>query len=291
MALPDLISGFSKALYSTWIRYRPDRLLFDCGEGCATALGNDGFAIETILLTHGHIDHVGGLAPLLWARASAKGDNQKPLRIAYPAEDLYLDDLRAYLARAEARLPFPITWLPLHAGDRIPLRAGRWAKTFATEHVKNGQTLGYKVVENRRRLTSQALELSKSELRARASRGELDELHQEYEAILLAVGGDGTPLRPDQVQDAEILLHEATLLHAGERRHQVHSTVEEAIEVAAEAKAKRLVLYHFSGRYSVGEIENEVRRCHLLHGGVPEIWCLSHDRLWLTTGEAKEATP
>jgi len=262
MALPDLISGFSKALYSTWIRYRPDRLLFDCGEGCATALGNDGFAIETILLTHGHIDHVGGLAPLLWARASAKGDNQKPLRIAYPAEDLYLDDLRAYLARAEARLPFPITWLPLHAGDRIPLRAGRWAKTFATEHVKNGQTLGYKVVENRRRLTSQALELSKSEL-----------------------------LRPDQVQDAEILLHEATLLHAGERRHQVHSTVEEAIEVAAEAKAKRLVLYHFSGRYSVGEIENEVRRCHLLHGGVPEIWCLSHDRLWLTTGEAKEATP
>ena len=73
MTLPDVLSGYSKALYSTWIWYRPDRLLVDCGEGAATALGNHGFAIERILLTHGHIDHVGGLAPLLWARAGGMG--------------------------------------------------------------------------------------------------------------------------------------------------------------------------------------------------------------------------
>ena len=283
MALPELISGFSKALYSTWIRYRPDRLLFDCGEGCATTLGNDGFAIETILLTHGHIDHVGGVAPFLWARAGAKGANEKPLRIGYPAGDLYIDDLRTYLARAESRLPFPVTWLPLQPGDRVPLRTGRTAKTFATEHIKNGQTLGYKVVENRRRLNAVGRGLAQSELRARAGQGQLEDLNEEYEAILLAVGGDGLPLSPDLVRDADILLHEATLLKAADRRHQLHSTLEEAVGVAAAAGVNRLVLYHFSGRYRAGEIEDEVRRCRALHGGPSEIWCLSRDRLWLTS--------
>jgi len=32
------IIAYSKALYSTWIYYSPDRILFDSGEGASTAL-------------------------------------------------------------------------------------------------------------------------------------------------------------------------------------------------------------------------------------------------------------
>ncbi len=85
--LQTLIQGHSKALYSTWIFYRPDRLLIDCGEGAATALGNNSYAIEKVLLTHGHIDHISGLPSLLWSRAAGMGDNEKPLEIYYPQGD------------------------------------------------------------------------------------------------------------------------------------------------------------------------------------------------------------
>jgi ribonuclease Z len=52
--------------------------------------------------------------------------------------------------------------------------------------------------------------------------------------------------------DADLLVHEATFA-AGmeEKAHEFgHSTTVEAAETAARANAKRLVMTHFSGRYS-----------------------------------------
>ena len=93
----SLFRGHSKALYSTWVFYRPDRLLLDCGEGAATQLGNESYAIERVLLTHGHIDHISGLPSLLWARASGMGDNEKPLEILYPQGDVFVEYIKSYL--------------------------------------------------------------------------------------------------------------------------------------------------------------------------------------------------
>ena len=44
--LVENISGYSKAKYSTWLFYRPDRLLFDAGEGVSTSLGNFVYGVE-----------------------------------------------------------------------------------------------------------------------------------------------------------------------------------------------------------------------------------------------------
>ncbi|WP_121526993.1 MBL fold metallo-hydrolase, partial [Mesotoga sp. HF07.pep.5.2.highcov] len=72
---------FSKALYSTWILYRPERILFDVGEGISTILGNSVYAIKDIFLTHGHVDHISGLWGLINTRNTAMGDRNKQLRI------------------------------------------------------------------------------------------------------------------------------------------------------------------------------------------------------------------
>jgi len=343
----SLLSGYSKALYSTWVWYKPDHLLVDCGEGCASTLGNGGFAIERVLLTHGHIDHISGLPSLLWSRAAGMGDNLKPLAIYHPRDDVYVADLRAYLERTSARLPFDLQWIALDANQSFPLgmsthargegagkqsnRHPRRVETFATRHIKDRLTLGYKIVETRRRLKPEYDALSQQEIRdlaresnrnarqtnensddsrpntantgeanasganasgvsgnnrsAQDARGENAgwegfSLTEEYDATLAAFGGDGLPLDPQAVRGCELLLHEATILETGERRHQLHSTLDEAIEVAAQVKPKAFVLQHVSGRYRSAEIERATRQSAARHHVEFPIWCLFRDRLW-----------
>jgi len=281
MNVQSLLQGHSKALYSTWIFYRPDRLLIDCGEGAATALGNNSYAIERVLLTHGHIDHISGLPSLLWSRASGMGDNEKPLEICYPQDDGFVGDMISYIQKTAARLPFPLTWTPLETDARLSLSGKRELQTFATKHIPNRLTLGYKIVETRRRLKPEFSSLSQEEIRHRATSHPAGgaALSEDYKAILAAFGGDGLALNADDISNAELLFHEATLLDAQERKSQWHSTLDEAIQTAIAAQVKTLVLYHFSGRYRTAEILEAIRQSKERHGAMLEIWVLLRDRL------------
>lgn len=293
-SLGDLLYGFSKALYSNWLVYKPDHLLIDCGEGVATTLGNGGYTIERILLTHGHIDHIAGIPPLLWSRAGGMGDNEKPLEIFYPRDDTFVRDMQGYLERTSARLPFALQWIPLEAGAALPAgdagskRGGRQIKTFATRHIQGRLTLGYKIVETRRRLKAEFSHLTQDEIRERAQRSggaAVRELMEDYEAILATFGGDGLPLSVEEIRGCELLVHEATILEAGERKHQLHSTLDEAIEVAARGDVKTLVLHHVSGRYRLADIKKAAHDSMARHAVKFPVWCLWRDRL-LELGEA-----
>ena len=277
---PEILSGYSKALYSNWVLYKPDRTLVDCGEGCATTLGNGVFAIERILLTHGHIDHIGGLPSLLWARAAAMGSNEKPLQIYYPEADPYVADMRGYIDRSGNRFPFPLQWIALRGGDEVPLHSKRRVQCFATRHLQQCESLGYRFVEERRRLRPQFAGLGQAELRGMATDRTGPGLMETYSATLAAFGGDGLPLNPADVARAEILLHEATLLRAAERKQQSHSTLDEAVGVAHEAGVRHLILMHFSGRYSTGAIETAARSAMERYGANFALWLLQRDRLW-----------
>lgn len=289
MDLSDLISGHSKALYSTWMLYRPDHLLIDCGEGAATTLGNAGYLIEKVLLTHGHSDHITGLPTLLWSRAAGMGDNEKPLQIFYPRDDSFVDDMRRYLERGLTRLPFELSWTPLDAGDSIALdansssRHARTIETFATRHIKNRLTLGYKIVETRRRLKPEFAQISQAEIAQIArtrGRDAVAEMMEDYAAIIAAWGGDSMPLNAQDVRGAELLAHDATLLDKADRQQRTHSVLQEAIEVGVQAGVKTLLLYHFSGRYRASEIREAVAG-HAQRQQVKFlIWCLFRDRLW-----------
>lgn len=260
---------FSKALYSTWIYYSPDRILFDCGEGASTQLENKAFAIRHVFLSHGHADHISGLMGLINIRNNAMGDREKDLTIYFPAGNHFISELITYFARTNRRLRYRLEWVPLNAGDRVTLLKGRmprYIEAFPTVHSQGELSLGYNVIEIRRRLKPDYQDLSQDEIVQLVREGRKDEITEEYAQKLLSYGGDSVPLRPATVEGTEVLLHEATFLADEDRKEYKHATVWEAVEVAKKAGVKReLICFHISSRYrrDLGKVEKRIAGLNL----------------------------
>lgn len=242
---------YSKALYATWMFYSPDRLLFDCGEGVSSHLGNKCFAIQRVFLSHGHTDHIAGLLSLINIRNSAMGDTKKSLTIYYPAGNQQVGLLKSYIDQAQSRLKYQLTWTPLQPGDKIDVFSGQMSRhvaAFKTQHG-NDPSLGYNVVEQRKRLKPEFQDKSQVELRQLAQSGKAD-LSERYAQKLISFGGDSVPLDPKLVEDTEVLCHDGTFLVAEDREAYKHATLKEALQVAHAARVKReLLVMHISSRY------------------------------------------
>ncbi|MFO7900351.1 MAG: MBL fold metallo-hydrolase [Planctomycetota bacterium] len=246
------LRGFSKAMFSTWFQYKPARLLLDAGEGVSSSMENFIFGIESILLSHGHYDHIGGIGGIIHSRASARGDKEKPLRIYYPADDAMIELLHEYTLRISNNVKYELDWVPVHAGDEFALGTERdrgLIRAFPVEHSARTVNLGYQLFERRTRLKPELAELAQDEIEQRAKEHGPDSVVDEYEQIVLAYCGDSAPVDPDLVRGAEVLLHEATFIDPGDRENEIHSTVAEALDVARQADVSRLVLIHISTRY------------------------------------------
>ncbi len=260
-SIVESIQGFSLAKYATWFYYKPDRLLFDCGEGISSSLQNFVYGVKSIFLSHRHGDHVWGLPGFLLSRASSMGDHEKPVTIYYPGKDKFFGKLRRLIHDVLPRPPFEIHWQPIEAGAVIPLNAeGRMLRTFATGHLGGGRSLGAKVIEVRSRLKKEYSTLSQPEIVQIVREKGKDHISEKYEKILLAYGGDSPGLDPEVVKDAEVLLHEATFLAANDMEGEQHATVGQALEVGVAAGVRALVLFHISTRYRHREVKEAIRR-------------------------------
>lgn len=255
---------YSKALYSTWLYYSPDRILFDCGEGVSSFLENRAFAIRHVFLSHGHADHVSGLMSLINIRNNAMGDREKELRVYFPAGNHFISELITYFARTNRGLRYRLEWVPLGAGDRVTLFGGRlprYVEAFPTVHSQGELSLGYNVVETRRRLRPEFRDLSQEEIVELVRAGRREEITEEYAQRTISYGGDSVPLRPGPIADTEVLLHEATFLRDEDRKEYKHATLWEAIEVARKARVQReLICFHISSRYrrDLPRVEGEI---------------------------------
>src|SRR6185437_8076691 len=125
MHVPDVLIGHSKAMYSSWMLYHPDNILFDCGEGCALALNQRVCGVDTVVLSHGHLDHIMGLSVFFFARTATRGDKLRPLQIVHPAGDPDIQRLREFIERSfdsnHHPLTFPVTWTGTKPGDTVKI--------------------------------------------------------------------------------------------------------------------------------------------------------------------------
>jgi ribonuclease Z len=87
----------------------------------------------------------------------------------------------------------------------------------------------------------------------------------EVQTTLLGFSGD-TPVEDfGRWDNTEILIHEATFLtkseyEKGPARGNKHSTLEEVMEMVGAINIGKLILGHFSSRYTCEQIDREIKR-------------------------------
>jgi ribonuclease Z len=244
-----------------------ETMLVDCGEGTQRQMMRYGisFALEDILFTHMHTDHVLGVIGL--TRTLQLGGRTEPLRLWGPRGSAR--QLRQAAQFGGDRIGFPLEIAELEPGTRLE-RKDYHIEPFAVEHP--GTTaIGYAFVEEERRgrfnpELARELGIPEGPLWGQIHRGRaitLDDGRVIEPSVLVGptrpgrrvvITGDTRPCDATVAAsvDADLLVHEATFAEdeAARAGETGHSTAREAARVAERAGARRLVLTHISARYS-----------------------------------------
>ncbi len=234
----DQFKGFSRGMYSTWFYHASSGFLFDCGEGCCLTLGNNIFGINHIFISHGHQDHIAGLVPLLAARNSAKGDNNKELSIYSDPEELR--DLIRYIREAFGNFKYKLNFIPLYKEETFNIK-GLKVKNFRTQH-HNGISFGYEVLSSRLKLKKEFLGLPVNEI---IELKKTQNIQDEITVSEFAYSGDTIP---NLVPDTRVLFHECTFYNKDDVKYNGHTCLD---DLNISSSVEELVLYHHSSRYAL----------------------------------------
>ncbi len=267
LRLGDLtLEGVSRAGDETWFRVHPPGIAFDAGRGALPLSG-----AECLFLSHGHLDHALGV-PFMLSHRTMHGTGDT--RVFCPAP---IANALERLVRAAARLEavdYRGTIEPLAAGDRVEVGKRLLVEAFATDHVV--PSLGYHLIERRRRLAARYRDLSAAEIVARRKVG--DEVEEEREVLRLTYCGDtGASVFASEPRlfEAEVLLLECTFLGPAARDkggRYGHLHLEDLVEHATRFANRHLVLHHLSGRFRRRELRSEVYRLLPDLAGRIHIW-------------------
>ena len=212
-------------------------------------------AIDTILLSHGHADHIGALPGLLGIRALH--GKLKPPRVVMPAE--IVDDLQIALAALTKlqRWPLEIEAIGMLPGDEVALRGDLHVRAVRTFHPV--PSLAYQLVRRVAKLKPELVGLAGPEIAARKRAGEVvttleERVELAYATDTLVSVLDHSP----ELYKARVLVIECTFLDERKTleaaRAGCHIHLDELIERADRFENEHVVLMHFSQLYRPDEI-------------------------------------
>ena len=247
------LEGLSVAGVETCIEVPELRLVLDMGRCTRSAVNQ-----PTVLLSHGHLDHMGAIAQHAARRAMMKMGESTYLVPASVAPEV-----EAFF-NAAGRLDgqvIPRRVVPLEPGQDYALSKQRWVRPFQTYHRVVSQ--GYTVWERRHHLRAEFRGLPGARLGELRRQGvSIDHID---EVPLLSFTGDTRSEvleRTPELQRSETLVIESTfldgLVDVEGARSTGHIHLDELLERAALLPKTDVVLSHFSARYRAEDVHRIV---------------------------------
>jgi ribonuclease Z len=226
------------------------KLLLDLGS-CSRSAVNQ----PLVLLSHGHLDHIGAIAQHAARRAllgMSEGTYVVPRAVAARVEALF---------NAAGELDgqvIPRRVVALEPGEEYVLGKGRVVRAFETYHRVPSQ--GYTVLETRSRLLPEFRDLPGAKLGELRRSGVV--IDERYQTALLSFTGDTRVEvleRSAELQNSECLVIEASFLDelvpTAQAREMGHIHLDELIARAELLAQPDVVLSHFSARYAAHDVE------------------------------------
>jgi ribonuclease Z len=213
-------------------------------------------AMTTLLISHGHVDHLGGIA--YWA-SQRQLQSMGPARVLAPrAIADGVEDLLATHARLEGGAPYQVEVVAVEADQRHSLRPDFDLMFFPTDHWV--ATLGSRLLWRRHRLLPRFADLSGEEIAGLRNAGET--VTEAIETNLLAYCADCGPGVLDhqpEALSAEVLLIECSFYRPGDRERAArygHMHVEDLLDAVDRLSCRHLVMLHASRRHRLREVES-----------------------------------
>jgi ribonuclease Z len=268
-----------RGLSSQIIKHDEFRFMVDCGEGTQRQLLRSGIGfkrLNRILITHGHLDHILGLAGLLSTFARWETiDEMEIYGGSWALERIH--DLLFKVVLRGVRPPMSIQLVEVQPGLLFEYN-GFAVSAFPVDH-RGPDCFGYLFEEKPRRPflpeKAEALDIPPGPWRRDLVAGERVSLPDGREirpeqvlgperpgTRLVHVGDTGNTQNLLEVcQGVDALVIEATYLHEEAQMAQdfAHLTARQAAELAVQAEIKHLLLTHISRRYRERDVMAEAQ--------------------------------
>ena len=256
---PYTVRGVSVGGVYTSIHVPELDVLFDVGMALRSTA-----AVGTLLLSHGHADHIGALPALLGLRALH--GKKTPLRVVMPAEIVGSVETALRAMSELQRWPLEIEAIGLRPGDVHPLRRDLHVRAVKTFHPV--PALAYQLIRRVPKLRPEFAGLGGPEIGRRRQAGEdlfdlVEQIELSYATDTLIQAVDHAP----ELLASRVLIMEATFLDARKSleaaRAGCHVHLDEVLERAAAFTMPHLVLMHLSQLYRPDEVTG------ILHARLP----------------------
>lgn len=244
------------------LKYESELMLWDCGEGTQRQLMNYhvGYgSINSIFITHPHLDHFLGLYGLLETRKlSSPCPGKMKVFLPFKVEDEYKERYSGFVEFRKMKKGV------LYEGNGFQVSA------FRVRHCRDSFGLVFKEDDRLKFYEKKAHSLGlkgklfreiseKGKVKIKGKTVKLEEVTWTKPGRKIVYTGDCAPGKKtvEAAEKADLLIHEGTFgsSMAEEARARNHSTVVDAAETAKKAGAKRLAITHISPRYSDREEE------------------------------------